>query len=185
MVIGLVMGGCAKTSPSATKPAPSADAAVAPAAASVAPGIASSRATVAGRLVVRERNPASAYELVLDGKVVVKTDANAEGDPHALAPQPSVPMLFEQVAPYDQVAVIRWDGMGNACNGYGYSFLGLKKDGSFELAPTIDFCGGPEPTITKDGNRLTFVVPEHAPNRGTERVPGETWIYENGRLSRR
>ena len=126
-----------------------------------------------------------AYELTLGEKTVVKTDASVDGDPHASGPQPSIPALFDAVAPFDQVAVIRWDGMGNACNGWGYSFLGIRKDGTFKLSPTIDFCGGPEPTITKDGNRLTYVVPEHAPNRGTELVPGETWIYENGALSRR
>lgn len=144
-----------------------------------------SRNTVAGRLVVREKTPMQAYELTLGEKTVVKTDARAENDPHASGPQPSIPAMFENVAPFDQVAVIRWDGLGNACSGYGYSFLGIRRDGTFALSPTIDFCGGPEPLITQTGGRVTFVVPEHTGNRGAETIPTETWVYESGALSRR
>lgn len=124
------------------------------------------------------------YELQLAGKLMVRADERDPKDKRGSGPKPSVARVFNGVGPADQLVLIRWDGAGNACNGYGYTFAAIKKDGTFSLSEDIPYCGGPEPMIAAAGGKVTFTVPEHAPNRGSGKVPATTWVYENGTVTK-
>ena len=134
--------------------------------------------SVAGVLEAR----ASESEVRLAGRVIVKpSESKVMGGQDS----PSFVELFENAAGYDQVIVIRWDGMGNACNGYGYTFVGLRKDGTHAVQAQ-DYCGGPPPQITlyNKGAGILFATPDSPPNRGTGIVKGEKSVFMNGTLRR-
>lgn len=136
--------------------------------------------TVLGVLQIVEIKPEWAYELRLAGRVIAKADAESEKDPRSLGPHPSIAAFFEDAGGHDQVVVIRWDGMGNACSGYGYSFLGLTK-GKASILRDIPFCGGPEPTIRLyEGGGVALEVPAHTPNHGTGTIKAERWVFADG-----
>lgn len=137
--------------------------------------------TVAGPLDVIEITAFRTYEVRLSGRVLVKGDES--GATHQDGPQPSFVSLFEDAAGYDQVVVIGWGGMGNACSGYGYSFLGLRKDGTTTLRE-VPYCGGPSPTIRLSEQGILLEVADHPPNRGTGIIKGERWLFAGGNARR-
>jgi hypothetical protein len=140
--------------------------------------------TVAGNLeVVETKHDGFGFELRLAGRTLVKTDQEDPKDKRASGPHPSVVRSFGAVGSFDEVLFLRWDGMGNACNGYGYSFLQLKKDGTASLVD-LDWCGGPTAELTAEGTSKVIVHrPKSKPNRGDGEIPAETWIYENGAIT--
>jgi hypothetical protein len=62
--------------------------------------------------------------------------------------------------------------MGNACAGGPLFFVRFPEDGTAAFSEPIDYCGGPPPTIERDGDVVRFTVPAHPPNRGTGVVGG-------------
>ncbi|HVH43355.1 MAG TPA: hypothetical protein VM925_13465 [Labilithrix sp.] len=139
--------------------------------------------TVAGELDVVETTPMQAYELRLAGKKIVGANSSDPNDKRADGPIPSIARSFGKLGEFDEVLLVRWDGPGNACDGYGFTFLGLRKDGAFKLSDDIPWCGGPAPVISVSGERVTVSRPKSPPNRGTDEVPAASWIYEAGRVT--
>lgn len=143
--------------------------------------------TVAGELTIgrQEPEPLPVWAVRLGGELVRRFDARDEGDELAAFPQPSLlRRIGGGVAPFDEVVVLQQHGGGNACNGGPLWLLGLRRDGDFSASPAIDFCGGGEPHVERDGERLRIEIPGGPPNRGEGWVAGETWVYEEGVLRR-
>jgi hypothetical protein len=117
-------------------------------------------------------------EVRLDGKTL--SHGTIDND---AAPFRSLIRNFGAVAPFDNVVLLRWEGRGNACNGYGFTFLGINEGGSFKQVD-VPFCGGAEPLITASPTQVTLEIPDAPPNRGSGIVPGETWVYRHGAVSK-
>jgi hypothetical protein len=86
------------------------------------------------------------------------------------------------LSPFDEVVLLQEVSMGNACNGGPIWFLGLRRDGSFQLAGSIPFCGGADAVIRPDPGRITVFVRGGPPNRGEGYLPSETWAFQEGRV---
>lgn len=116
-------------------------------------------------------------EVILDGKVILRRD-NSE-DP---APWLDLVRYFGAIPPFENVLLFSWRGPGNLCFGsYGLTFLGIREDGTWEQAD-VPYCAGPSPAISSSPVDVTIHIPPHPPNRGTGTIPGETWIYKDGRV---
>jgi hypothetical protein len=88
--------------------------------------------------------------------------------------------------PFDEVVVLQEVSMGNACNGGPIWFLGLRRDGTFELSKPLDFCGGKDAVIRPEPGRITVFIPGGTPNRPvnpTDYIPSETWAFQQGQLA--
>ncbi|HEX7667070.1 MAG TPA: hypothetical protein VF407_21215, partial [Polyangiaceae bacterium] len=107
-----------------------------------------------------------------------------ENDPHAGGPIPSFVALFEHAGGFDQVVVVRWDGPGNACNGYGYTFIGIDAvTKATVVSKDLPFCGGPDPKLSVGADRaILFTTADAPPNHGTGTVKGEEWTFANRSL---
>ena len=121
------------------------------------------------------------FAVTLGDKSVLQTEGGEEG-PFSDSPVPTILKHFDAVSPYDKVVVFQQNMWGNACDGGPIWFLGLKRDGSFNVSEPIDFCGGRPPTIARTDGRIVVTIPGGPPNRGRGYIPGETWVYENGRV---
>jgi hypothetical protein len=117
-------------------------------------------------------------EVRLDGNLIIRGDNATE-----IAPWREFVRQFGPVEPFDDLVLLRWDGPGSACDGYGFTFLGINEDGTFELSD-VPYCGGPPPIVTASRTQVTIEVPPHAPNRGNGWIPGEKWIYSHSRVRR-
>jgi hypothetical protein len=180
-------GRCVAPQPSSSIPRGVSSVDVAPAAARRIPlteAQSSRLASVAGPLeAVRSTTfsyRAGESEVRLNGRVIVKP---SESEWMGGRQNPSFAELFENAAGYDQVVVIGWDGMGNACSGYGYTFVGLRKDGTHAVQEQ-GYCGGPPPQITlyNKGEGILFATPDSPPNRGTGIIKGAKSVFANGTL---
>lgn len=144
--------------------------------------------TIAGELEIVELIDNCKFNVTLNGKVVFKTDCEDESNEYQTEPIPAIHTFYkstyEAIAPFDEVVLLQQGMLGNACDGGSLLFLGLKRDGSFQLSKPIAFCGGRQPVITWGGNKVTVLIPGGPPNRGTGRIPPETWIYERGMVRR-
>jgi hypothetical protein len=148
--------------------------------------------SVAGPLEAVSIQPLTVADIRLGGRRIVHTNALDVRDPHANGPEPSFVALFENTAGFDQVVAIRWDGAGNACNGYGFTFLGVNRDGTFKLSSDVPFCGGPDPDIRLSPDGIALIVPDHAPNRGLSGtlgggvgvIKGERWVFAHGTVKK-
>jgi len=80
-------------------------------------------------------------------------------------------------------ALVSWAAVGNACWGYGVTFVGIRRDGRFSVAD-LDYCGGPEPFVQATTTKVTITIPEHPPNRGEGRIREETYVYMAGEVVR-
>jgi hypothetical protein len=141
--------------------------------------------TVAGeiRIVELERN--CRYEVTINGKRLIATDCGDEQDPNAGAPRPEILVYSRLPAkPFSQVVIFQQQMAGNACDGGPLWLLGLRTDGPASRSTNIDFCGGAQPSITVEQDRIVISIPGGPRNRGEGVVPGEDWLYQNDELTR-
>jgi hypothetical protein len=126
------------------------------------------------------------FAVRLNGRVVVKTggaENNNEFRFHDY-PLPNVILHINKgVVPFDEVFVLQQRMWGNACDGGPIWFLGGKSDGSYAISDAIDYCGGPPPILTVLPEKVTVIVPGHAPNRDESFIPQEVWVYKDGKVS--
>lgn len=146
--------------------------------------ISASESLGAPSVTIVEKERFAKYDIRLGNKTILTIDSTNPKDKHAEAPKPSIYKSFGAIGGFDEVVLLRWEMDGNACNGYGYSFLSLKKDGTFSFSDNIPWCGGPDPVLTTSGQSITITSPKHAPNRGTGDIPEERWVYENGNVKK-
>jgi hypothetical protein len=136
-------------------------------------------------LTIKATEELCAYEVRLAGKLILKTNCNDDKDPYSGTPLPEIYSYFgDSLAPFDEVVLLQFNMLGNACNGGPLRFLGLKADGSFQLSNEIEFCGGKQPIITWGGDKAIVTLPGGPPNRGSGYIPSETWTYEGGKVVR-
>jgi hypothetical protein len=144
--------------------------------------------TIGGELKVTELEKGCKFVVILNGKVVFRTDCQDESNKFNTEPIPHIhtyyKSIYEGIAPYDEVVLFQLGMLGNACNGGSLLFLGIREDGSFALSDPVDFCGGRQPVITWGGNKVTILIPGGAPNRGVGYIPSELWVYEKGVVKR-
>lgn len=143
--------------------------------------------TGAGELTLAEEEGGAApvYTVRVAGDLVRRFDAGDEEDELAAFPLPSVLARFDPgVPPFDEVVLLQQQMMSNACNGGPLWFLGLRRDGSWSVSSPIDFCGGADPVVSREGERIRIDIPGGPANRGEGTVPGETWVYEEGEVRR-
>lgn len=138
--------------------------------------------TIAGELKIAALKESCKFNLTLNGKVVLTTDCDDEKNVWSNTPIPSIHTYYKAqgVRPYDEVILLQMNMLGNACDGGPLLFLGIKRDRTFSLSESIDFCGGSSPVVTWSGSRVAVLIPGGPPNRGTGYIPAETWVYENG-----
>lgn len=115
-------------------------------------------------------------EVYLDGKLLFHGDT--END---VTPWRTVERYFGPIPPFDGVVLLRELGQGNACDGFGFAFLGINEDGTYELAD-LPYCGGPEPIIRATLRDVTISAAAHPVNRGSGTIPARAWRYRNGKV---
>jgi hypothetical protein len=115
-----------------------------------------------------------AGDVSLDGKLIMHRDLTTDGAPWA-----DLLRYFGPIPPYEGVVLLSWRGPGNACNGYGFAFLSIRKDGTWQRAD-VPYCGGPPPIIVFSPTTVTIRIPPQVPNRGQGTIPAETWLYKDG-----
>jgi len=140
--------------------------------------------TVAGELRILQLDEGMLgrrFVIKLNNDLVLTTDGDDESSRYHEFPVPKiVKHVSRRVPPFDEVVVFQQNMWGNACDGGPIWFLGVKKNGSFDISNEIDFCGGAAPIITEERDRIIVSIRGGPPNRGNGYVPGATWIYQNG-----
>jgi hypothetical protein len=143
--------------------------------------------TVAGELRILQLDEGSLgrqFVVTLNNEVVLRTDGdNASSRYHEFPVPTVVKHVSKRVSPFDEVVIFQQNMWGNACDGGPIWFLGLRKNGSFDLSEDIDFCGGEAPIIKEEPDRIVVSIPGGPPNRGQGSIPGATWIYQHGYLN--
>jgi hypothetical protein len=143
--------------------------------------------TIAGDLKIVESKANCRYSVLLNDKVLLKTDCDNESSTYYATPEPTIHTYYKSLegfGDFDEVVLLQMQMLGNACDGGDLIFLGLRKDGSHKLSNSIGFCGGRPPVITWGADRVTVFIPGGPPNRGKGYIPSETWIYEKGSVRR-
>ena len=143
--------------------------------------------TIAGELKVVELKANCQYQIVLNDKLILKTDCDDESNKYYATPEPTIHTYYKSldgVDGFEEVVLFQMQMLGNACDGGDLIFLGLKKTGSYSLSNSIDFCGGRPPVITWAPDKVTVFIPGGPPNRGTGYLPSETWVYQKGVVTR-
>ena len=142
--------------------------------------------TIAGELKIVALKESCKFNVTLNGKVVLRTDCDDERNTWSSTPIPSIHTYYKSqgVRPFDEVVLLQMNMLGNACDGGPLLFLGLKRDQTFSLSESIDFCGGSSPVVTWSESRVTVLIPGGPPNRGTGYIPAEIWRYEKGVVKR-
>lgn len=133
--------------------------------------------TAGGRLELGDKTAAGQCPVLLGGAVVLRIDCRTSYPPRVLG------RFMGDFGRFEEVIVVQEQPMGNACNGGPLHFLGIRNDGH-EVSGPIDFCGGADPVLTHDGDRLRVTFPGGPPNRGETAVADEVWHYEDGRVTK-
>ncbi len=121
------------------------------------------------------------FAITINDKIVLKTNGEDGTSQFSETPVPEIlKYVQKEIAPFDEVVVFQQHMWGNACNGGPIWFLGLRKNGSFQVSKHIEFCGGKDPIVKVGVDKITIVIPGGPPNRGSGYIPGETWVYQNG-----
>lgn len=144
--------------------------------------------TIAGELKIIELEAHCKYKVLLADKIILLTDCQNESNEYYATPEPTIHTYYKSltgVGDFEEVVLFQMQMLGNACDGGDLIFLGLRKNKSSVLSNGIDFCGGRPPVITWGADKVTVLIPGGPPNRGKGYIPAETWVYENGRVSRR
>lgn len=142
--------------------------------------------TVAGELKIAQLDEGTLgnkFAITLNKDIILKTNGEQESGKFSDFPIPKIIKHIKNgVPPFDELVIFQQNMWGNACDGGPIWFLGLNKNGSFGISTPIDFCGGRAPIIKEAPDKVTIIIPGGPPNRGTGYIPGETWVYENGKV---
>jgi len=160
---------------------------LASASAQTTPQVKDSLHTVAGDLKILEVKANCQYRIQLNDQIIFKTDCDDESSKYYATPEPTIHTYYKSLGgtgDFEEVVLWQMQMLGNACDGGDLIFLGLKKDGSYRLSNSIEFCGGRPPVITWATDKVTVFIPGGPPNRGNGYLPSETWIYSNGRVTK-
>lgn len=143
-------------------------------------------ATPGGPLAIRQLDEGKLgkeFVVMLGYKQVIRT---REGDEKTRFNDFPVPRLLHYVGkpipPFDAVAVFQQFSWGNACNGGPIWFLGIRKNGTYSVSGSIDYCGGADPLVSVISNAIRVVLPAPQPQKGKNEFGEEIWIYEHGKL---
>lgn len=144
-----------------------------------------SRETAGGRLEVflAPTPEGEGYEVRLGDEVVLRSNYELMNAGQRSGLQPWLAGSLGPVEPFDEVVLVGWSAVGNACEGYGLTLVGLRRDRTFSVAD-IPYCGGPEPLVETTPTQVTITIPEHPPSRGDGRIPGEIYVYAGGKVVR-
>src|SRR5262245_17096306 len=121
------------------------------ASAQATPEIKDSLHTIAGDLKIVETKADCRYSVLLNDKVVLKTDCDDESSEYYATPEPTIHTYYKSLTglgDFEEVVLFQMQMLGNACDGGDLIFLGLRKNGSYRLSESIGFCGGRPPVIT-------------------------------------
>ena len=143
--------------------------------------------TIAGELKILEVKANCRFTVMLNDKMILKTDCDDESTKYYATPEPTIHTYYKSldgVGEFEEVVLFQMQMLGNACDGGDLLFLGLKKGGAYSLSDNIGFCGGRPPVVTWGPDKVTVFIPGGPPNRGTGYIPSETWIYEKGRVTK-
>ena len=142
--------------------------------------------TVAGELKVLqldEKLLGDRFSVTLNNDIILKTDGDDESSRFNIFPVIQIlRRISKKILPFDEVIVFQQKMWGNACSGGPIWFLGLKKNGSFEVSDAIDVCGGEDPIIKEGLDKITVIIAGYSPKYGRGYIPGETWVYKNGKV---
>ena len=144
--------------------------------------------TIAGKLKIVEVEAHCKYQVVLNQKVILKTDCHDESSEYYATPEPTIHTYYKPLAGlgnFEEVILFQMQMLGNACDGGDLIFLGVRKNGTYLLSKPVPFCGGRQPVITWEPDKVTVFIPGGPPNRGKGYIPAETWIYEKGSVTKR
>lgn len=145
------------------------------------------RTTVGGDLAIFELTPGEEYEVRLGTAVLFHTVVGYLMEHPRAYPGviPQILATFASQPPFDEVAVIRWIGYGNLCVTTGFTFVGILTDGRYKLS-NLDVCSLQEPEVTATRNGIQLIVPPEPPGMRhgamNPLIPGDEWIFQNGRL---
>ena len=143
--------------------------------------------TIAGDLKILELKANCQYRVQLNDEIIFKTDCDDESSQYYATPEPTIHTYYKSLdglGDFEEVVLLQMQMLGNACDGGDLIFLGLKKNGSYRLSNSIEFCRGRPPLITWATDKVTVFIPGGPPNRGKGYLPSETWIYRKGMVTR-
>jgi hypothetical protein len=129
--------------------------------------------------------PGQTFRVVVGRSVVLITDPAKPRGAFADFPIPDFIAHFSNTGLAGQdVIVVQQDATGNACDGGPLWLLILGKGRAPKLTRPIDWCGGAPPQIRAEGAKIVIRLPATPPSgqAGPDGVPGETWVFEAGRL---
>jgi hypothetical protein len=118
------------------------------------------------------------WQLQLNGQVIL--DGDVEG---AISPS-ILKHVRRRVPPFDGVIVLH-QVEGSYCNGGMFRFLGLGRNGSFELSKGVGECFAREPVVSAGRGYVRVTVRGgygNNPIPGEPYLPGGTWLYQRGRV---
>lgn len=151
-----------------------------------------SRKTVGGLFLIHEIDPGNQYEVRLDDHVVFRTELASviENPPkHREVPGiiPHIIADFLSVRPFDEVLVLRWFDYGNLCATHGFSFVGIRRDGTFRVT-SLPTCTDQEALLDSDTKGIRLILPPEPPGERhgsmNPLIPGDEWIFQDGKLRR-
>jgi len=138
--------------------------------------------TCAGPVVITRIHLWKEYEVTVNGRPILHTNEDDDSSEFGATPIPFIlKHVKTPVAPFDEVVVFQQRNSGNACKGVEIWFLGLKRDGSYQVTKHINSCGSVDPKILVNSDRLTIVLPRAKHNWGYD-FPAGRWEYRNGEI---
>lgn len=88
----------------------------------------------------------------------------------------------------EEVIVLQEFPTGDSCSGGPLHILGICKNGRYEIAPPIGYCGrgAHAPVLEQQGGKIVITFPGGPPyvDVGEGQIKTEIWKYENGKVRR-
>jgi hypothetical protein len=141
----------------------------------------SSLVTEAGELeITRRADVESGYQVTLDGRIILRTDADDSGSIYSGNYIPKIHTYYKPGLENfgGETVLLEFISGGNACPGGSLQFLNLRRNELPRLSNLVDACI--PPIVTWDYGKVTLFFPRSPVIRGTGFVPAETWVYQNG-----
>lgn len=139
--------------------------------------------TVAGELRISQRKDVDiGFNVSLDGKVILRTDRDDEGNVYKRMPFVSIFSIYKgyRVDPNssNEFILLMFSEGGNACPSGNFQFLTVTDSKSYSFSNILDACT--EPLISFDLGKVIFRFPREPFVRGSGFMPAESWVFEKG-----
>lgn len=137
--------------------------------------------TIVGELSIVEKVEFRRYDIIINGKPVLSTDAGGNKPIDGWPMMSIMADIKNQVGDFHEVIIVKHSMLGNACNNGPIRVIALKQSGEIIVTEPIIHCRNNSPMLIISDSEMLIYYKKFS-NKNGDNENEELWVFRNGNL---